>query len=103
LTNSSARLAPDRAAEAFQASKRPAATSSQSAVQLGGAGNHLAGPESGQHLCPNTLKPAKHAVSRLEVGLNRQELFLERPASVRRDLSTSLPLRLAVGLDDLVG
>ena len=42
-------------------------------------------------------------MSRLEVGLNRQELFLERPASVRRDLSTSLPLRLAVGLDDLVG
>ena len=35
LTNSSARLAPDRAAEAFQALKRPAATSSQSAVRLG--------------------------------------------------------------------
>ena len=35
LTNSSARLAPDRAAEAFQTSKRPTATSSQSAVRLG--------------------------------------------------------------------
>ena len=42
-------------------------------------------------------------MSRLEAGLNRQELFLKRPASVRRDLSGSLPLRLAVGLDDLVG
>ena len=42
-------------------------------------------------------------MSRLEAGLNRQELFLKRPASVRRDLSASLPLRLAVGLDDLVG
>ncbi len=69
----------------------------------GGAGNHLAEPESGQHLRPNTLKPAEHAVSRLEAGLNRQELFLKRPASVRRDLGASLPLRLAVGLDDLVG
>ena len=42
-------------------------------------------------------------MSRLEAGLNRQELFLKRPASVRRDLGASLPLRLAVGLDDLVG
>ena len=42
-------------------------------------------------------------MSRLEAGLNRQELFLKRPESVRRDLGPSLPLRLAVGLDDLVG
>ena len=42
-------------------------------------------------------------MSRLEAGLNRQELFLQRPASVRRDLGASLPLCLAVGLDDLVG
>ena len=42
-------------------------------------------------------------MSRLEAGLNRQELFLKRPASVRRDLSASLPLHLVVGLDDLVG
>ena len=41
-------------------------------------------------------------MSRLEAGLNRQELFLKRPASVRRDLSANLPLCLAVGLDDLV-
>ena len=47
--------------------------------------------------------PAEHAVSRLEAGLNRQELFLQRPASVQRDLGASLPLCLAVGLDDLVG
>ena len=40
---------------------------------------------------------------RLEAGLNRQELFLQRPASVRRDLGASLPLCLAVSLDDLVG
>ena len=42
-------------------------------------------------------------MSRLEAGLNRQELFLKRPTSVRRDLGASLPLHLAVGLDDLVG
>ena len=42
-------------------------------------------------------------MSRLEAGLNRQELFLKRPASIRRDLGASLPLCLAVGLDDLVG
>lgn len=35
LTNSRARRAPARAAEPFQASRRPAATSSQSAVWLG--------------------------------------------------------------------
>ena len=35
--------------------------------------------------------------------MNHQELFLKRLASVRRDLNASLPLRLAVGLDDLVG
>ena len=42
-------------------------------------------------------------MSRLEAGLNRQELFLQRPASVRRDLGASLPLCLVVGLDDLAG
>ena len=42
-------------------------------------------------------------MSRLEAGLNRQELFLKRPASIRCNLGASLPLRLAVGLDDLVG
>ena len=42
-------------------------------------------------------------MSLLEAGLNRQEPFLKRPASVRRDLGASLPLCLAVGLDDLVG
>ena len=42
-------------------------------------------------------------MSRLEAGLDRQELFLRRSASVQRDRGTSLPLRLAVGLDDLVG
>ena len=52
---------------------------------------------------PNTLKTAEHAVSRLEAGLDRQKLLLKRPTSIRRDLGTSLPLRLAVGLDDLVG
>ena len=51
---------------------------------------------------PNMLKPAKHAVSRLEAGLNRQELLLQRPARVWRDLSANMPPCLAVGLDDLV-
>ena len=41
-------------------------------------------------------------MSRLKAGLDRQELLLKRPTSVWRDLSASLPLRLAVGLDDLV-
>ena len=52
---------------------------------------------------PNALKTAEHAASRLEAGLDPQKLLLKRPASIRRDLSSSLPLRLAVGLDDLVG
>ena len=52
---------------------------------------------------PNALKTAEHAVSRLEAGLDRQKLLLKRPASIRRDLSPSLPLRVATGLDDLVG
>ena len=42
-------------------------------------------------------------MSRLEAGLNRQQLLLQRPASVRRDLGASLPSCLTVGLDDLVG
>ena len=42
-------------------------------------------------------------MSRLEAGLNRQELHLQRPTSIRHDLDASLPLCLAVGLDDLVG
>ena len=49
------------------------------------------------------LKPAEHAVSRLKAGLNRQELLLQRPASIWRDLGANLPPCLAVGLDDLVG
>ena len=52
---------------------------------------------------PNALKTAEHAVSRLEAGLDRQKLLLKRLASVRHDLSPSLPLRVAAGLDDLVG
>ena len=69
----------------------------------GGAGNHLTRSESGQHLRPNTLKPAEQAMSRLEAGLDRQELLLQRPASVWSNLGASLPSCLAVGLDDLVG
>ena len=42
-------------------------------------------------------------MSRLEAGLDCQELLLQRPASVWRDLGASLPLCLAAGLDDLVG
>ena len=42
-------------------------------------------------------------MSRLEAGLDRQELLLQRPASVWCDLDASLPLCLTVGLDDLVG
>ena len=42
-------------------------------------------------------------MGQLEAGLNRQELFLKRPVSIRRDLGSSLPLRLAVGLNDLAG
>ena len=52
---------------------------------------------------PNALKPAEHAMRRLEAGLNRQELLLQRPASVWCDLGASLALCLVVGLDDLVG
>ena len=52
---------------------------------------------------PGTLKPAEQSVSRLDAGLDRQELLLQRPASVWRDLGASLPLCLAAGLDDLVG
>ena len=49
------------------------------------------------------MKPAEQAMSRLEAGLDRQELLLQRPASVWCDFGASLPLCLAVGLDDLVG
>ena len=42
-------------------------------------------------------------MSRLDAGLDRQELLLQRPAGVWCDLGASLPLCLAVGLDDLVG
>ena len=52
---------------------------------------------------PNALETTEHAVSWLEAGLDHQKLLLKRPASIRRDLSSSLPLRLAVGLDDLAG
>ena len=102
LTNSSARLAPERAAEAFQASKRPTATSSQRQSDWGER-NHLAGPEGGQDLRPGTLKPTEQSVSRLDAGLDRQELLLQRAAGGWRDLKASLPSRLATGLDGLVG
>ena len=52
---------------------------------------------------PSTLKPAEQSVSRLETGLDRQELLLQRTASAWCDLEASLPSRLAAGLDDLVG
>ena len=42
-------------------------------------------------------------MSRLEVGLNRQELFLKRPVGIRRDLNPSLPPGLAMSFDGLVG
>ena len=42
-------------------------------------------------------------MSRLDAGLDRQELLLQRPTSVRCNLSASLPPRLTAGLDDLVG
>ena len=69
----------------------------------GGARNHLAGPEGGQDLRPGTLKPAEQPVSRLDASLDRQELFLQRAAGGWRDLKAGLPLRLATGLDGLVG
>ena len=52
---------------------------------------------------PNVLKTAEHALSRLEAGLDRQKMLLKRPASIRRDLSSSLPLCVAAALNDLVG
>ena len=51
---------------------------------------------------PGTLKPAEQSVSRLETGLDRQELLLQRTASVWCNLGASLPSCLAAGLDDLV-
>ena len=54
-------------------------------------------------MCPNALKMAEHAVSRLEAGLDRLKLLLKRPTSIRRDFHTGLPSCLAVGFDDLVG
>ena len=42
-------------------------------------------------------------MSRLEAGLDRQKLLLKRPAIIWRNLSSSLPLRVMAGLDDLVG
>ena len=52
---------------------------------------------------PGTLKPAEQSVSRLDAGLDRQELLLQRTAGGWRDLKASLPSRLATGLDGLVG
>ena len=54
-------------------------------------------------MCPGMLKPAEQLVSRLEMGLDRQELLLQRTAGGWRDLKASLPSRLATGLDGLVG
>ena len=44
---------------------------------------------------PGTLKPAEQSVSRLETGLDRQELLLQRTASGWCNLEASLPSRLA--------
>ena len=55
-----------------------------------GAGDHLAGLEGGQHLCPGMLEPAKHPVSRLQPRLDSQELLLKRPIRVRRDVDPHL-------------
>ena len=52
---------------------------------------------------PGMLKPAEQSVSRLDTGLDRQELLLQRTASAWCNLEASLPSRLAAGLDDLVG
>ena len=52
---------------------------------------------------PGTLKPAEQLVSRLDAGLDRQELLLQRTASSWCNLEASLPSRLAAGLDHLVG
>ena len=52
---------------------------------------------------PGTLKPAEQSVSRLDAGLDRQELLLQRTAGGWRNLEASLPPRLAAGLDGLVG
>ena len=69
----------------------------------GGAGNHFARPEGGQHLRPGTLKPVEQSMSRLEAGLDRQELLLQRTTSGWQNLEASLPSCLVAGLDDLVG
>ena len=63
----------------------------------------MAGPEGGQDLRPRALKPAEQPVSRLDASLDRQELFLQRAAGGWRDLEAGLPLRLAMGLNGLVG
>ena len=63
----------------------------------------MAGPEGGQDLRPDALKPAEQSVSRLDTGLDRQKLFLQRAAGGWRDLEAGLPFRLATGFDGLVG
>ena len=60
-------------------------------------------PEGGKNLISNLLEATEHPVGRLEMSLEGQELLLKRSASICRDFSTSLPLRIAVGLDDLAG
>ena len=52
---------------------------------------------------PGALKPAKQSVSRLETGLDRQELLLQRTASALCNLGDSLPSCLAAGFNDLAG
>ena len=42
-------------------------------------------------------------MSWLKTGFDGQELLLERPMGIRRNLHTSLPLCFAVGLDGLAG
>ena len=69
----------------------------------GGTRNYFARPKGGQHLCSGTLKPAEHAVGRLEAGLDRQKLLFKRHVGIRRDLNPSLPPGLTVSFDGLVG
>ena len=52
---------------------------------------------------PGALKTTKHSVSRLETGLDRQELLLQRTARVWCNLGAGLPSCLAAVFEDLAG
>ena len=54
-------------------------------------------------MCPGTLEPAKHTMSRLQPRLDNQELLLKRSVRVRRDVGPCLTACLAMGLDGLGG